>query len=290
MDIPNFFDPVRKFTTYLVDRVSLLLITYALIANLSNISLAHIYGQNSSYKPDVAFLHDWGLSTDNQTILVIVIALLVLTAILEIHEKLLSFLLMFSPISFSAKTYLGPSSFDTYAGLIWKGYCRQLNLDEVQNLFQLTVGNIRAKERPHSVQTELFDYVPAWLFLLFLLYLFAPASIGTASTGKFAGIALMLVVVGLVWTLYRTSLFDYDTWRFEYIALGALLDRKAHEFVDLSEDQSKILVSRWSSSSKLARPWRVPIILCPWLSFAREATRYFQNQIERRGQRTRFSA
>src|SRR5215467_10871317 len=48
------------------------------------------------------------------------------------------------------------------------------NFGSLRNLFQLTVSKLGLESQPITRRTELFDLIPAWFFLVLLLYVFAP--------------------------------------------------------------------------------------------------------------------
>lgn len=282
MDISNILKPLQKFTTYLVDRVSLLLITYLLAIYLLNSSVIESFRQNIPYQPLFGIIGNSGITGDNQTILVVVVALFILVAVLEIHEKILGFLNMFSPIAFSTHTYEGEDLFVSYSPLLWRGYCHKLNLGELQNLFQLTVSKLQAEDHPKARQSEIFDYIPGWLFMLLLTYFFLPREVIAASGMGFLKLALFLIIIGFVWELYRGRSYAYESYRLQILALAALMERKSHDFENLSEQQNDELEGRQKTFKQHSRPWRVPVIQCPWISFVREVVEYFRFQLEMR--------
>jgi hypothetical protein len=280
MDITSIFKPLQKFTTYLVDRISLLLITYLLAIYLLNSQFVESFRQNIPYQPLFGIIGNSGITGDNQTILVVVVALFILVAILEIHEKILGFLNMFSPIAFSTNSYQGDDVFVSYAPLLWRGYCHKLNLGELQNLFQLTVSKLQVEDHPRTRQSEMFDYIPGWLFMLLLTFFFLPREMLAASGMGFLKMALFLTIIGFVWELYRGRSYAYESSRVQYLALAALIERKSHDFESLSEQQNHELEERRKMFVQHSRPWRVPVIQFPWITFMREVAAYFRSRAE----------
>jgi hypothetical protein len=281
MDITKFFEPVQKFTTYLIDRVSLILITYFLIVYVTNQSILEFVKQGISYQIPPGFLESFGIKGDNQTIFVAVVALLILVAVLEIHEKVLQVLNLFSPVYFSTYSYYGEDVFAGFAPLVWRGYCRQLDLGELQNLFQLTVTKLQMESQPRTRRTEVFDFIPAWLFLMLLIFIFLPKEIVVSDFGVLK-IALLLLFMGLVWEMYRGRDSGAEEYRFHYLALATLIEKKPHDFEALDDQQRKQLAERRKSIGVHSKPWSVPVLRCPWISFARNVTTYMRSRIEYR--------
>jgi hypothetical protein len=273
MDITKFFEPVQKFTSYLVDRVSLILITYLLVAYVTNRSLLEYAKQRASYQLPSGVLESIGIKGDNQTIFVAIVALLVLVAVLEIHEKILQLLNLFSPISFSTHSYYGEDAFAGSAALVWRGYCRQLDLSELQNLFRLTVTKLQIEGRPRVRRTEVFDFIPAWLFLLLLMLIFLPKTIAISSFAVLKTV-LLLLFMGLVWQLYRGRDYDAEMYRVHNLALAALVENKPHDFEVLNHQQREQLAQRQKAMSSYSKPWHVPVLDSPWIRFARDVTAY----------------
>jgi hypothetical protein len=287
MDITKFFEPVQKFTSYLVDRVSLILVTYLLIAYITNRSILEYARQGVSYQLPSGFLEGFGIRGDNQTILVAIVALLVLVAVLEIHEKILQLLNLFSPVNFFTRSYDGEDAFSSFAPLVWRGYCRQLDLAELQNLFQLTVTKLQIESQPRTRRTEVFDFIPAWLFLSLLMLVFLPEGIVVYDFAVLK-IALLLVFMGLVWELYRGRDSDAEAYRVHYLALASLIEKKPHDFEALNDQQRGLLTERQRTMRKYSKPWRVPVLSCPWISFVRNVTAYIRSRMEYRMSRGRL--
>src|ERR1043165_2419404 len=111
MDVTKFFEPVQKFVTFFVDRFSLLLISLLLLHQIVSPEVLEQMRQSAEFRPLLGYFEVVGIKGDNQTILVVVIALFILIAALEIHEKILLILSLLSPVQFSTNSYYGEDVF-----------------------------------------------------------------------------------------------------------------------------------------------------------------------------------
>lgn len=265
MDVTKFFEPVQKFTGYLVSRFSLLIVSLLLVAYTTSRPVTDEFKKIVSYSVPVDVLDGLGIKGENQPIFISIVALLLLVSILELHEKLLHFLNRFAPVKFSTRSNSGPDPFESFGPLVWRGYCKQLNYNELRELYLLTLTKVDIEARPISRRAEVFDFIPGWIFLLLLIYFFAP---GEFLISGFAvlKLAFVLVLTGLVWELFSGSDHVYQSFRVSREALSILIDKRLHDFEELSDEQREMLV-RYCKMVP-TQPWRVPVLYFPWKSYA----------------------
>lgn len=276
MDITKFFEPVRSFTSYLVDRMSLFFITCGLIFFTVNWSS---FGVQRSYFVDIPtdVLEKFGIAGDNRTVLAAVVGLLALVSVLEIHEKFLRLLNLFSPVQFSSYNSYDDFPFRSYGPIIWKGYCRQIDLEELRSLFHLMTVKMRYDVQPRSRKSEIFDFIPAWLFVLILTYVFIPRAELAISLFGVVGLLVVLVLIGLVWAFYNGNDSSADSYKINSLALAALLEKKPHEFVSFNHEQRDQLENyqKWNEPQK---QWRVPILRFPWIDLVTSTINYIRSR------------
>ena len=232
MDITKFFDPVRGIVEYLISRLGTFIVTMLIL--LINFDFTELITKITDYSGQYRYLLDTivnAISSENRSLLLTILIVFVFIGVLEAHAAILNFLDRVSPITFVPK----PPTFDPFEydiGLIWKCYCRELDLNELQNLHDIR----KSMEDPprYSAPIEIFDYISGWIFIIVILAF----SIDVKSGWTFMTTLIVLLIAGWLWAYRLANYFSSEASR---RASFWLYEHRLHDPENLSKEQQKQL-------------------------------------------------
>lgn len=246
MDFTKFFEPVRGIVAYLVSRTGTIIITFVLLFINFDFQrqIESLYFYRDKYSSEIAGTIGQ-MSSDNKSIVVTIVSLLVFIGILEAHSSILSFLNRLSPFTFVGYRQ-DIDSLDFDIEFIWMCYCKNLDIHEMRKLHDIRKSVESAED--YSSPSDVFDYVSGWIFILLIGYFY----LETRSIGILVFSLFILFMAGLFST-YRRMQYSSSGWEESRKAIFWLYENRLHDPQRLTENQARQLQSYRESRLRILR-------------------------------------